>query len=160
MLNLPLFLTGFFFGTFKFLFAHWTTYATAVGMGYEPHYYEIFISVTSGAWLSMAMFYFLSELLMKNAAKKRHENYQKAKASGMPMPAKKKFTRVNKGLVKMKRSLGIYGITMIAPLILSIPIGSIVCAKFFGHEKKTFPLMLLFTASYSFLMCFLVWLAQ
>jgi hypothetical protein len=76
------------------------------------------------------------------------------------LPFKRKFTRVNKGLVKMKRGLGIYGVTLVAPLFLSIPIGSIVCAKFFGHDKRTFPLMLLFSGAYSFLMCFLIWLAQ
>lgn len=160
MFNIPLFLTGFFFGTFKFLFAHWTTFGAAAGMGYDPHYYEIFISVTSGAWISMAVFYFLSELLMKRAAKKRHNAYHQAKELGIELVAKKKFTRVNKGLVKMKRTLGIYGVTLLAPLFLSIPIGSIVCAKFFGHKRRTFPLMLIFTASYSFVMCFLIWLLQ
>ncbi|MBI3133856.1 MAG: hypothetical protein HYZ14_04195 [Bacteroidetes bacterium] len=160
MLNIPLFLTGFFFGTFKFLFAHWTTFGAAAGMGYEPHYYEIFISVTSGGWVSMTVFYFLSELLMKRAAKKRHEKYLASKTSGIPIPFKRKFTRINKILVKMKRGLGIYGLTVFAPLFLSIPIGSIVCAKFFGHDRRTFPLMLLFSGLYSFLMCFLIWLAQ
>ena len=69
-MNTALFFAGFWIGTIKFLFAHWATYGTAVGMKYEPHYYEIFISTTAGAWVSMAVFYFTSELLMKAAAKK------------------------------------------------------------------------------------------
>lgn len=159
-MNIGLFVTGFWLGTIKFLFAHWITFGAAAGFNYKPHYYEIFSSVTLGAWVSMAVFYFSSELLMKRAAKKRHEKYLAAKKSGIQLPVKRKFTRINKTLVKMKRSVGIYGVTLFAPLFLSIPIGSIVCAKFFGHEKRTFPLMLLFTGTYSFIMCLLIWLAQ
>src|SRR5687767_437389 len=103
MFNTALFITGFLFGTFKFLFAHWTTFAAAAGMNYKPHFYEIFVSVTAGAWVSMAAFYFLSDLLMERAAKKRREKYEAAIASGIPIPFKRKFTRVNKALVKMKR---------------------------------------------------------
>lgn len=159
-MNIPLFISGFWLGTFKFLFAHWLTYAAAAGLDYSPHYYEIFISVTSGAWVSMAAFYFLSEFFMKRAAKKRHEKYVEAKEKGITLPQKKKFTRVNKGLVKLKMTFGIYGITLVAPLLLSIPIGSIVCAKFFGHYKHTFFLMMLNTALYSAVMSLLIFLTQ
>jgi hypothetical protein len=159
-MNWGLLISGFWLGTFKFLFAHWLTFAAAVAIDHKPHFLEIFVSVTAGAWVSMSTFYFLSGLLMRIAAKKRHEKYQESLRNGIPLKNKKKFTRMNKAMVKMKRSVGIYGVTLFAPLFLSIPIGSIVCAKFFGHEKKTFPLMLLFTASYSLLMCFFIWLAQ
>lgn len=155
-MNVPFVISGFWLGTFKFLFAHWLTYWAADGFSYTPHFYEIFGSVTVGAWVSMSVFYFTSELLMKRAAKKRHETYIHAKVNGIELKQKKKFTKMNKLLVKMKRSIGIYGLTLFAPLFLSIPIGSIVCAKFFGHEKKTFPLMLLFTGLYSLVMCLLI----
>lgn len=159
-MNWGLMISGFWLGTFKFLFAHWLTFAAAVAIDHKPHFLEIFLSVTIGAWVSMSVFYFLSELLMKAAAKKRKQNYEESKRTGIPLKVKKKFTRINKALVKMKLGIGIYGVTLFAPLFLSIPIGSIVCAKFFGDEKKTFPLMLLFTASYSLIMCFFIWLAQ
>jgi len=157
-MNTSLFLAGFGFGTFKFLFAHWMTFGAAASIGYQPHYYEIFISVTAGAWVSGAIFYFASELIMKAATKKRHEKHLTAKAAGIALPHKKRFTHMNKAVVKLKRSIGIYGLTLIAPLFLSVPFGSVVCAKFFGHEKKTFPLMMFFMASYSALMCFLIYL--
>ena len=59
------------------------------------------------------------------------------------MKAKKKFTRFNKFIVKLKRRFGIYGIAFYAPLFLSVPLGSIVTAKFYGKEKRTFPLILI-----------------
>jgi hypothetical protein len=155
-MNVGLFLTGFGIGTIKFLFAHWSLHLASKDLPY----WEIFISTTAGAWTSMAFFYFSSELLMKRAAKKRREKRIKALETGIPIPQKKIFTRTNKIIVRIKRTIGIYGVTIIAPLFLSIPIGSIICAKFFGTEKKTFPLMLLFTGSYSVLMCFLIYLIQ
>ena len=156
-MNVGLMITGFWIGTIKFLFAHWAIYGISQG---KAHYYEIFISATAGAWASMAFFYFSSGLLMRRAAQKRHEQRVAALNSGGKIRPKKSFTRMNKFLVRIKRSVGIYGVTIVAPLFLSIPIGSIVCAKFFGTEKKTFPLMMLFTGSYSVLMCFLIYLLQ
>lgn len=160
MINIPLFITGFWLGTFKFLFAHWLTFGAAAKFDYTPHFYEIILSVTVGAWVSMSVFYFSSGFLMKRAAIKRKLEHEAALALGKVVKVKRKFTRMNKALVKMKIGIGIYGLTLFAPLFLSIPIGSIVCAKFFGHDKKTFPLMLLFTAAYSVLMAALIELVK
>ena len=38
----------------------------------------------------------------------------------------------------MKRSVGIIGIAFWAPFFLSIPLGSIITAKFYGDNKNTF----------------------
>jgi hypothetical protein len=151
-----LFVTGFVMGTFKFLFAHWATHLAAEGYNYEPHFYEIFISVQSGALVSMTVFYFSSEMVMHLAAKRRRRKFEAALKSGIPLKHKRKFTRFNKGIVWVKHNIGIYGVTLLAPLFLSIPIGSIICAKFYGDKFMTFPLMILFTASYSVLMCLLI----
>lgn len=158
-MNWALITTGFIFGTFKFLFSHWTTFGLFPINGLDS-ILEIFVSTTAGAIISMATFYFLSDYLMERAAAKRIAERELALAKGVEYVPKKKFTRLNKFMVKLKGSLGIYGITLLAPLFLSIPLGSIVCAKFYGHHKKTFPLMVLFMASYSFLMCFLIYLVN
>ncbi len=151
-----LFVTGFLFGTFKFLFAHWLTHGAAHQMKYEPHFYEIFVSVQSGCIVSMTLFYFSSSGLMKLAADGRRKKREQALRTGKPVKIKRKFTRFNKGIVWVKRKIGIYGVTLLAPLFLSIPIGSVVCAKFYGDKLYTFPLMLLFTAAYGFLMCLII----
>ena len=62
---------------------------------------------------------------------------------GLEFKERKNFTRMNKFIVRIKRSLGIYGISFYVPLFLSIPIGSIIVAKFYGKFKKTFPLVIL-----------------
>jgi hypothetical protein len=58
------------------------------------------------------------------------------------MKTKKKFTRMNKFIVRIKHRLGIVGLSFFAPFFLGIPLGTIIAAKFFGHQKKTFPLIL------------------
>lgn len=158
-MNWELIGTGFGLGTFKFLFSHWSAYW---GFG-EPEFItliEIFIATTSGAWIAMAAFFYSSGYFMRRAAQKRMNIILEARKKGIEPKRKKIFTRTNKFIVQIKRSVGVYGITFLAPLLLSIPIGSIICAKFYGEQKKTFPLMLLFTATYSAIMCLLIFTTQ
>ena len=58
---------------------------------------------------------------------------QQKKAWGVLKP----FTKGNKFIVRLKLKLGIYGISFYAPLFLSVPIGTIITAKFYGKEKKS-----------------------
>ena len=148
-----LFITGFSLGMIKFLFAHWLTLSASKAIDYEPSVTEIFISVTAGGWFIMIVSYWGSGWLMKRASLKRQIKRRLALEKGEPIPRKKVFTRMNVFIVWIKRTIGIYGVTILAPLLLSIPIGSIICAKFYGNRKRTFPLMLIFTGSYSFPMC-------
>ena len=90
---------------------------------------------------------------MRRAQLKRMNAILEAKKKGVEYKPKKKFTKMNKLIVWIKRNIGIYGVTLLAPLFLSIPIGSIICAKFYGKRKRTFILMMFFTAMYSALMC-------
>ena len=128
----------FFLGsTIKFLF---TPFA---GPKSQLTFWETYLSCVAGAIFSAAIFYFASEFFLKRAHKKKLELIRLAQLNNIPMVHKKKFTRTNKFIVRIKTRLGIYGISLFAPLILSVPLGSIVAAKFYGKEKKTFPLIVL-----------------
>lgn len=55
-----------------------------------------------------------------------------------PKPKKKKrFTKTNRILVRVKKYFGITGIAFISPLFLSIPLGSFVAIEFFREKHKT-----------------------
>ncbi|MGB1103208.1 MAG: hypothetical protein ACPG21_06225 [Crocinitomicaceae bacterium] len=151
-MNWSLIIFAFGFGTFKFVFVHWGAYA-AFGDQSVSSLFQIFISATLGAWITMAVFYYLSEYFMERAHRKKIDKMRKALEAGIEIKQKKNFTRINKAIVWIKNTLGLYGVTILAPLFLSIPIGAIVCAKFYGRKKKTFILMLLFTGLYSAIMC-------
>jgi hypothetical protein len=80
---------------------------------------------------------------MIRAHNKRKKMIADALANGITLPPKKKFTRTNKTIVRLKNRFGIYGISLFAPLFLSVPLGTIITAKFYGKERKTFPLIIL-----------------
>ena len=104
---------------------------------------ETYIVCVTGALVSAAIFYFSSEFFLIRAHKKRKELLLQSIESGIPLKQKKKFTKTNKLIVRIKRQLGIIGVAFYAPLFLSIPIGTIITAKFYGKEKRTFPLIIL-----------------
>ena len=150
---------GYFLGTFKFMFAHWATYAALSQADLEYSIIEIFIWVTAGAGSCMSLFYFSSDWLMKRAKRKRLEERERAITEGREPIQKKNFTKTNKFIVWVKLKIGVYALTFLGPLFLSIPLGAIVCAKFVGDKNITFPLMLLSTGLYSALQCSLIYLS-
>ncbi|MCC6701035.1 MAG: hypothetical protein IT221_05910 [Fluviicola sp.] len=132
---------GLYFGFFglsmiKFLFAPFG----------GPHaglsFLETYLSCVAGAVFCAIIFYFSAEFFMIRAHKKRKALIAAAKASGQELKKKKKFTKTNKLIVNIKRRFGIVGVSMFAPLFLSVPIGSIISAKFYGKDKRTFLLIL------------------
>lgn len=80
-----------------------------------------------GGLFGVTVFYYSAEYFM-------HRAKRKAKEKGI---VKKKFTRMNKLSVRIKKSLGIYGLALLTASFLSIPIGSIITAKFYGDRKET-----------------------
>lgn len=154
------YLTGIFLGTFKFLFAHFTIFMTAEQFNEEPDFFELFLPPTLGAMITMTIVYFSSEYLMLRAAKKKAEKRKKAIAAGIVYVEKKKFTFINKIIVRVKMKIGIHGVTILAPLFISIPLGSIVCAKFYKHNKKTFFYMTRTIIGYSLLISLILVLSR
>ena len=103
---------------------------------------ETYVSCCSGAIVSAAIFYFLSNYFIKKSIEKNAKIRKHFLDQGMLIPVKKRFTRMNKWVLRMKRSIGIIGITFWVPFFLSIPLGSIITAKFYGHNKNTFLLII------------------
>lgn len=114
--------------TFKFMFAPFA----AIGQGLN--FFEAVICSLIGAIISASIFYFSSDYFMGRAQKKRAE---KEARSGQVQKMGKKKRAMNKLILKIKRSLGIYGICFFAPLFLSVPIGTIICAKFYRKQAQS-----------------------
>lgn len=155
-MNIDFYLFAFAMGTFKFLFSQWLAYGYAHQLNIEVGFWDVFLSTLTGAWCSMAVFYWMSEIFMERARKKRLEKIRIALEQGKLPSTHRKFTRLNKTIVWIKRHIGIYGVTLVAPMFLSIPIGAIVCAKFYGGEKITFFLMMAFTMVYALIMSIII----
>lgn len=125
------YLSFFLVSTIKFLFAPFG--GPAAGLSFI----ETYLSCCAGAIFSATVFYFASEYFLKRAHDKHQKNLAENKVS-----IKKKFTKTNKKIVNLKRKIGIIGVSVFAPLFLSVPLGCIITAKFYGKEKKTFFLIL------------------
>ena len=117
-------------------------FAPVLGLNLRLSFLETYLSCVAGAIITAIVFYFGANYFMRRAHEKRVEKYRKSVESGNPIKRKKNFTRVNKAVVRVKKSIGIVGIAMWAPFFLSVPIGSIVTAKFFRKRKITFVIIL------------------
>lgn len=127
----------FLFSTVKFM------YAAIPGSIFDVPFWQTYLANTGGGVLGAAIFYFGSELFIKRNHQRKIRKNEAAIAAGLPVKKKKRFTKTNRFIVKLKWKLGIVGITFYAPLLLSIPIGTIIAAKFYNKQKLTFPLIVL-----------------
>jgi ABC-type spermidine/putrescine transport system permease subunit I len=137
IMNIAILTSIFFLAMVKFMFA------SIPGSIADIPAWQTYLAACSGGTISAAFFYFSAELFMKMSARKKLEKELLAIKNGKEIKQKKKFTYLNKMVVKLKRSVGIYGITFLAPLFLSVPIGSIISAKFYGKKKITFLLIVI-----------------
>lgn len=124
-------------GTFKFMVA------PLAGPPFKLTFWETYFSCIAGAACCAALFYFPAELLMKRAKIKKYNQIQYARHHGLEYKQKPIFTKLNKLIIRIKKRFGFVVIAMFAPFFLSVPLGSIVVAKFYGKEKSTFFFMLL-----------------
>lgn len=111
-----------FLATVKFIFSP----ATALAIDGNTWYYTYF-AVCIGGFLSATIFYFFSVEIINRNLKRRIKK-------GL---IKKKFTRINKIIIKTKTRIGVIGLALLAASFISIPLGSIVLAKFYRHKKST-----------------------
>ena len=118
--------------TIKFMFS--AIPGPALGLNYV----ETVISIFVGAVISAAFFFFSAEYFMQRAQKKRIKLMQEAHKNGETIAQKRVFSRMNKGVVRLKLRFGKIGICFWAPFLLSVPLGSIIVAKFYGKYSFTF----------------------
>ncbi len=116
-------------------------FAAAPGAHQEVPFWATVISIMLGAMISSAFFYFGSEWVIKYTLNRKAKKEANLVAQGITPKRKKSFTRTNKLIIRIKNTFGIYGVCFLAPLIITIPLGSIVCAKFYGDQKRTFLIM-------------------
>ena len=103
--------------------------------GFGLSIFQTFVTVSLGGIFGATLFYFLGNSLISYNQKKRLAKLHKLKTAGKPLP--KIMTSTNKIIVKTKHLFGVWGLAFLTATILSIPIGSIICAKFYRHKSST-----------------------
>ncbi len=104
--------------------------------GYAP--FVNFLILFSGGSLGVLVFYFFGGSLVQLIA---HRFKSKDK--------KRIFSWSSRLTVKVKRSWGIIGIAFITPMMISIPIGSIIAYNYFRDDRKTLPALFISVAFWS-----------
>jgi uncharacterized membrane protein len=110
----------------------------AVGYGF----WESVLINTSGGIAGTLFFYLGSTRIMEMARRRRLLREHKRLRAGKEVKHRY-FNRLNKLIIKVKHKIGIFGLALITPTVLGIPLGAIISAKFFKHNKLTLPILIL-----------------
>lgn len=130
-------------------------WATPYSYGLRLNEWETFFFIETGGILGFLFYYYFFGFLFKELKllwpivynftpvlfKVRFEMWvihQKAKQNYA-----KKFTRRNKIIVQVRRRYGMWGIVILSPVILSIPVGAFLGFKYFRHNHRFIPYMIL-----------------
>jgi hypothetical protein len=65
---------------------------------------------------------------------------------------KKVFNKKNRIIIRVKNTYGLFGLAVLTPCLLSIPIGSVLAAKYYRHDRCTIPAFLTAVVFWSFVL--------
>jgi ABC-type antimicrobial peptide transport system permease subunit len=102
---------------------------TSLNIGFG--YIETLLITTTGGLVGVFFFFYLSSAIMLMISKisaKTNKN--------RPVKRKKKFTWKNKMIIHIKREYGLIGLAALTPIVLSIPLGTFLAARYFSDQKK------------------------
>ena len=115
----------FLLSTVKFVFGA-VPYALALGFSF----FEAVTVTSLGGFTGVTIFVLMSERIVARIKKRKREKLHDLHNN------KKKFTRKNKIIVSVKMRFGLWGIALLTPLLLSIPIGCFLAVRYFQHKQK------------------------
>ncbi len=130
-------LSIFLLSAVKFLLAP----GTAIATGFTA--WQAFAISASGGCTGITFFYFFGTWVTQKLDERRNKFRPEASVP------RKRFNRRNRLIIRVKHQVGFIGLIILTPAILSIPIGSVVAAKFYRHLQSTYPLLLLSTCVWS-----------
>ncbi len=137
------FIIVFLTSSVKFLFAP----VASLQMGFSI--WQTLLITTMGGCTGVMVFYFLSTGLQQGAFKRNQQLIAEGKRQ-----AKRKFTRINKAIVNIKRKMGLPGIAFLTLPFVSIPVCAIISAKFFRHRRDTLPMLIASVVTWSLILTF------
>ncbi len=88
-------------------------------------YFETVIILMVGGSIGVVAFYFFGEWIMLK--------WKTFRRSSKPP---KKFTKTNRLIVKVRKKYGLIGLALLTPVLLSIPVGCIIAARYYRFSYK------------------------
>lgn len=108
--------------------------------GLGNSFLETLVLISIGGCIGTVVFYFTAAQVLEWFRKRHLVRVAQREAKGLP--PKRIFTRTNRLIVRLKSGYGLKGLAIIVPTILSIPIGTVIAAKYFRHDRRTLPVLL------------------
>ena len=115
---------------------------------------EAFFITTLGGTIGVVAFVFIGEGIKRGwqAMGRFFRMIFTGKKITAPPPPKRKFTRGNRFIVRVKRRFGLTGIAFVTPCIISIPVGCLVAMHFFKNRRKVLGSIMLSLVLWSLLL--------
>jgi membrane protein YqaA with SNARE-associated domain len=104
------------------------------------------LTVAISSSIGFSAFYYFGDMVFGNLARWRKR------------PAKR-FTKLNRRIIKVKMRYGLLGMGVIAGVI-SVPLAGLVTAKFFREPSKAIPAMIVAFSSWTLLLTTVSWLIR
>jgi len=115
------------------------------------NFIETTLAVLAGGIFGFFVFYYIADIFLvyvrhlkpvivkvtPHKTRLRYRNWQMKRKR--KVKSKKVFTRRNKFFVKARQSYGMWGIILLTPFALSVPIGAFLLRKYYGHRKEAIP---------------------
>lgn len=128
-------------GMLKFLFAPVVSYQ------FGHTYWQTVLLTAAGGGLGAIIFYQGGRQILEWFRQRSLRRRRRALAAGRP--AKAVFTRTNRMIVRVKRSYGLKGLAFVLTPFLSVPVTALLAAKYFRHDKRALPTLLMAVAAWS-----------
>lgn len=128
----------------KFFFSAFVSYK------FGNSFWETMLLVSAGGCTGAIIFYLGSAGVLEWFRQRRIR--KRARAISRGLSPKRIFTRTNRLIVRLKHGYGLHGLVFISPPILSIPITALLAAKYFRHDRRTLPFLLLSVVIWSFVL--------
>lgn len=120
----------FLLSAVKFAFAP----GAALAAGYS--HWEALGMTMSGGLFGVFLFYYFGLYVMKFIAKWKGKSSLESNKSDSQV-----FSRGSRKLIQVKQNFGLIGLVVLTPVLISIPIGCVVAARFFSQNRLTLPMM-------------------
>ena len=99
---------------------------------------KFFITITFGGGIGILLFVLLNEKIVFFLEKRSLLKKKKTKRK------KKAHTKRNRFIIKIVNRFGLIGISILTPILLTIPIGTFLAVKYYNKRSKILATMLLF----------------
>lgn len=130
--TLAKFLSVFFISMVKFMWAPGASLVSGFSFG------QTILITSLGGMTGITLFYFFGRWAVE-----KMERVKRRSRTSVPELKRRVFTMKSRRIVKFKWSFGLIGLVIVTPTLLSIPIGCVIAAKFYRHNRFTYPLLLL-----------------